>query len=201
MPVRPEFETSGDDRVGVAGGGEVLPPEIDRVLLDGAAIDALVGGLAARIEADYAGRQPLVVGVLTGAVFFVSDLVRRLSCPVELDFVSVSSYGRSHVRGDGLAWEKALCLPIEGRDVIVVEDIIDTGETLLELLAWFGQQSVASVACCALLSKPARRTVELEADYLGCDIPDEFVVGYGLDYAQRFRNLPYIGVLKGEVYS
>lgn len=178
-----------------------LPPEIDRVLLSAAEIDGLVAGLAAQVDRDYAVRRPLVLGVLTGAVVFVADLVRRLQTPLELDFVSVSSYGQQAVRGAELRWEKSPTLPLEGRHLLVVEDIVDTGETLAELLDWCRAQGPASVACCALLNKPDRRTAAVQVDYLGCDIPDEFVVGYGLDYAQRFRNLPYVGVLKGDVYA
>ncbi len=187
--------------MGVAAAALALPPEIERVLLSPAAIDDLVAGLAARLERDYAGRRPLLMGVLTGAVVFVADLVRRLQTPLELDFLSVSSYGQQAVRGAELRWEKTPTLPLAGRHVIVVEDIVDTGETLAELLAWCRQQGPASLACCALLNKPDRRTAELQVDYLGCDIPDEFVVGYGLDYAQCFRNLPYVGVLKSDVYA
>jgi len=186
--------------MGVAA-ATALPPEIERVLLSAEQIDWLVAGLAAQLDRDYAGRQPLVMGVLTGSVVFVSDLVRRLQTPLELDFLSVSSYGQQAVRGAELRWEKAPTLPLADRHLIVVEDIVDTGETLAELLAWCRGQGPATVTCCALLNKPDRRTAEVQVDYLGCDIPDEFVVGYGLDYAQRFRNLPYVGVLKGEVYA
>lgn len=180
---------------------DTLPAEIERVLLAEDELAGLVGGLAARLEQDYAGREPVVVGALTGAAIFCADLVRRLRLPLTLDFVSVSSYGLSAVSSGEVKWSKQLSLDIRGREVILVEDIVDTGETLARLQDALRAQSPASLVTCALLNKPSRRRVRVDVDYLGIDIPDEFVVGYGLDYAQRFRNLPYVGVLRRSVYG
>ncbi len=178
-----------------------LPAEIERVLLSSERIAELVAELAARLNAAYAGRPLVVIGALTGAAVFCADLVRRLEMPVQLDFVCVSSYGDGAVSSGQVSWRKAPSLELSGREVLLVEDIVDTGETLVVLQAALRACQPAGLATCALLSKPARRTVDVTVEYVGCDIPDEFVVGYGLDYAQRFRNLPYIGVVRREAYA
>ncbi|MBI2300548.1 MAG: hypoxanthine phosphoribosyltransferase [Armatimonadetes bacterium] len=170
-----------------------MPPEIERVLVPAEQIAALVSRLAAQVNADYAGGELVVVGALTGAAMVTADLVRQLAMPVQMDFVSVSSYGDQTV--------SALTLPVAGHNVLLVEDIVDTGETLARLQAALLAQEPRSLRTLALLDKPARRKVDVSVDYLGLDIPDEFVVGYGLDYAQRFRNLPFVGVLRRSVYA
>ncbi len=177
-----------------------LPPEIESVLVDEATLATTVDRLAAAIQADYAGRQPVLVGALTGAVVFASDLMRRLALPLQIDFVAVSSYGDQAVSGGEVRWSKALSLAIADRDVLLVEDIVDTGLTLRALQAALLTHRPASLATAALLNKPSRRQVDVTVEYVGLDIPDQFVVGYGLDYAQRFRHLPFVGVLRPEVY-
>lgn len=178
-----------------------LPAEIERVLVTEAEIAAAVDELADRLSRDYAGRHPVMVGALTGAVVFLADLMRRLDFPLTVDTVAVSSYGGGHETSGELSWGKALSTDVRGRAVVIVEDIVDSGLTLARLRAALTEAGAADVAVCALLSKPARRQVDVPVEYVGLEIPDEFVVGYGLDYAQRWRNLPFVGVLRREVYA
>jgi hypoxanthine phosphoribosyltransferase len=175
--------------------------DIGEVLIDEQRIAAKVGEMAETISRDYADKDPVLVAVLNGAVVFLSDLMRRLRIPVTIDFVKWSSYGDSTRSSGVVRILKDLDESVEGRHVLVVEDIIDTGLTLHYLLENLRSRSPASVKVVALLDKPSRRRVEIRADYLGFEIPDAFVVGYGLDYARRYRHLPYIGVLKPDVYS
>lgn len=173
--------------------------ELDRavgeVLIDEATLQARITELAERISADYAGREPLLVGVLKGAVFFVADLMRQLELPCEVDFMAISSYGASTDSSGVVRILKDLDSNIEGRDVLVVEDIIDSGLTLSYLIRNLEARSPASLAVCALLTKPARREIDVDVRYVGFEIPNAFVIGYGLDFAERYRNLPYVAVL------
>ena len=171
-----------------------MAEHISRVLIDEAEIAQMVRELAARISHDYAGKRLLLVGVLKGAYVFLADLARALRIPCEVEFVRVTSYRESMQSGE-LEILQDIAQPLEDYDVIVVEDILDSGRTLSAMLAHLREKNPRSLALCALLDKPACRQVPLQADYVGCEIPDEFVVGYGLDYAQRYRSLPYIGVL------
>lgn len=175
--------------------------DLASVLLTEDAIRARVAELGRELAADYAGHNPLLVGVLKGSVVFLSDLVREMAIPLEIDLVCVSSYGHSADSCGEITILKDLSAPVQGRHVVLVEDILDSGLTICHLAALLGQREPASLRVCALLSKPSRRKVQCEADYLGFEIPDEFVVGYGLDYAERFRWLPYVAVLKPEIYS
>ena len=175
--------------------------DIDRVLIDEQQIAAKVAEMAETISRDYAGKNPVLVAVLNGAVVFLSDLIRRLRIPVTIDFVKWSSYGDATRSSGVVRILKDLDESIEGRHVLIVEDIIDTGLTLHYLLENLRSRAPASVKVIALLDKPSRRRVEVRADYQGFDVPDAFVVGYGLDYAGRYRHLPYIGVLKPDVYA
>ncbi|PWT90152.1 MAG: hypoxanthine phosphoribosyltransferase [Blastocatellia bacterium] len=152
--------------------------------------------LGAQITTDYAGRNPLFIGVLKGACFFLSDLMRAVDTRVSVEFMAISSYGSSTRTSGEVRIMKDLDVPIEGRDILVVEDIVDTGLTLSYLLANLQSRGAASVKLAALLDKYERREREVKIDYLGFQIPDEFVVGYGLDFAERYRNLPFIAVLK-----
>ena len=152
--------------------------------------------LGAEITRDYAGRNPLLIGVLKGACFFLSDLMRAIDTRVGIEFMAISSYGSSTRTSGEVRIMKDLDVPIEGRDILVVEDIVDTGLTLSYLLANLESRGAASVKLAALLDKFERRQKEVKIDYLGFKIPDEFVVGYGLDFAERYRNLPFIAVLK-----
>ena len=159
-------------------------------------IQERVKELGAEITRDYAGRNPLLIGVLKGACFFLTDLLRAIDTRVGIEFMAISSYGASTRTSGEVRILKDLDVPVEGRDLIVVEDIVDTGLTLSYLLANLKSRGAASVKLVALLDKFERREREVEIDYLGFQIPDHFVVGYGLDYAERYRNLPFIAVLK-----
>lgn len=166
------------------------------VLIPADVLQARIREIGAEIAKEYAGRTPLLICVLKGAMVFMADLMRAIDLPVSIDFIAVSSYG-SGIRSTGeVRIVKDLDGPLEGHDVIFVEDILDTGLTLSYLLDTFRARGVASIKIAALLNKPERRKVAVELDYKGFDIPDKFVVGYGLDFDERYRNLPYIGVVK-----
>ena len=175
--------------------------DIAEVLVTADAIAATVARLGARIAADYAGKDPVFVSILKGALPFLADLMRQVPIPLSLDFLEVSSYGSSTESSGVVRILKDLAHPIKDRHVLVVEDILDTGFTLRYVLEHLEQQKPASVKLCTLLDKPARRVVPINVDYRGIEIPDLFVVGYGLDYNERYRNLPFIGVLRPEVYE
>jgi hypoxanthine phosphoribosyltransferase len=160
-------------------------------------LNARVKELGEEISRDYEGRELILVGVLKGAIFFLSDLMRHLTVPCEVDFMAVSSYGSSTDSSGVVRILKDLDAVIAGRDVLIVEDIVDSGLTLSYLYRILCAREPASVRVCALLTKPARRTVDLPIDYVGFEIPNEFVIGYGLDYAERYRNLPYVATLEG----
>ena len=166
------------------------------VLISQEQIQTRIKELGAQITKDYAGRNPLLIGVLKGACFFLSDLLRAIDTRLSIEFMAISSYGSSTRTSGEVRIMKDLDVPIEGRDILVVEDIVDTGLTLSYLLANLESRGAASVKLAALLDKAERRQKEVRIDYLGFTIPDEFVVGYGLDYAERYRNLPFIAVLK-----
>jgi len=172
-----------------------MAEHIERVLLSQEEIGGIVSDLAARISRDYADRRLLLIGILKGAYVFLADLARALTVPCEIEFLRVSSY-RNQSRPGELEILTDLSLPLEDYDVLVVEDILDSGRTLAYMLGHLRDKNPRSLALCAFLDKPSRRTVPVAADYVGREIPDAFVVGYGLDYAQRYRWLPYIGVLK-----
>lgn len=178
-----------------------MHPDAERVLITAEEISRRVKELGEEISRDYAGREILVVGVLKGAAIFMADLVRCLTVPVQLDFMAVSSYGASTESSGVVRILKDLEENIEGLDVLLVEDIVDTGLTLNYLRENLLTRNPASLKICTLLDKPSRRKVQVKVDYNGFVIPDEFVVGYGLDYNGRYRNLRDILVLKREVYS
>ncbi len=172
------------------------------MLITGEQIEAKVGELGVRLSTDYAGHDLVLVSVLKGALPFMADLMRAMSIPVQVDLMEVSSYGGTATETSGLVRIlKDLSSSIEGKDVLIVEDIIDTGLTLNYLLRYLRGKNPRSLRICALLDKPARRLVEIDIDYRGFTIPDQFVIGYGLDYGEFYRNLPFIGVLKPEVYE
>ncbi|MEX2459898.1 MAG: hypoxanthine phosphoribosyltransferase [Paenibacillaceae bacterium] len=175
--------------------------DIQEILYTQEEIQAKVKELGKQITSDYAGRNLLVVCVLKGAFIFMADLVKAVDIPLELDFMAVSSYGVSIKSSGVVKIVKDLDIPVEGRNVMIVEDIIDSGLTLSYLIDVLERRNALSIAVVTLFDKPARRTVDFEPDYKGYTLPDAFVVGYGLDYAEKYRNLPYIGVLKEEVYS
>ncbi len=166
------------------------------VLISEQQIQSRIKELGAQITHDYAGRNPLLIGVLKGACLFLSDLMRAIDAHLGIEFMAISSYGMSTRTSGEVRILKDLGVPIEGRDILVVEDIVDTGLTLSYLLANLRSRGAASVKLVALLDKVERRQREVRIDYLGFEIPDHFVVGYGLDFAERYRNLPFIAVLK-----
>ena len=175
--------------------------DIAEILLDAGTIREKVRELGARIADDYAGRDLVLVSILKGALPFLADLMREVPIYCSLDFLEVSSYGAGTTSTGVVRILKDLAKPIEGRHVLVVEDILDTGHTLSYVIEHLRGQHPASLGLCALLDKPARRVMPIRVDYKGFEIPDKFVVGYGLDFAERYRNLPFIGVLKPEVYA
>jgi tRNA(Ile)-lysidine synthase len=178
-----------------------LHPDVEGVLVSQEQIAEKIAELAARIDADYAGREVLLVGVLKGAVMVMADLARALHLPVSLEFMAVSSYGSSTSSSGVVRILKDLDRDIEGCDVLVVEDIVDSGLTLSWLLRNLHQRRPRSIEVLALLRKPEAAEVAVPIKYMGFDIPSVFVVGYGLDYAQHYRELPYVGTLRPEVYS
>jgi len=175
--------------------------DIKEVLFSTEALAARVRELGAEISADYAGKEILMVGVLRGAIVFMADLARAISRPVTIDFIAVTSYGASTQSSGVVRILKDLDEEVEGRHVLIVEDIIDSGLTLKYLYENIKSRKPASVRICTLLNKPSRRQAEVPVDYNGFTIPDYFVVGYGLDYAEKYRNLPYVGVLAPEAYN
>ena len=178
-----------------------MPPEIESVLMSEQAIDERVRELAAQVDADYAGREILLVGVLKGAVMFMADLARALRTPVSMEFMAVSSYGSSTSSSGVVRILKDLDREIADKHVLVVEDIIDSGLTLSWLLRNMRSRGPASVEVVALMRKPDAAKIDVPVKYVGFDIANEFVVGYGLDYAERYRDLPFVGLLRPEVYS
>jgi hypoxanthine phosphoribosyltransferase len=172
-----------------------LDAAIGEVLIDEETLAARVAELGSEVSADYEGRELLLIGVLKGAVFFMADLMRHLTVTCEVDFMAISSYGDATDSSGIVRILKDLDISIEGRDVLVVEDIIDSGLTLSYLIRNLESREPASLEVCALLTKPSRREIDVPVRYVGFEIPNKFVVGYGLDFAEHYRNLPYVGVL------
>jgi hypoxanthine phosphoribosyltransferase len=169
--------------------------EIDKVLISEKQIARRVAELARQVQKDYAGRDMVIVALLNGTVLFLADLIRHLSLPLRLDFIGVSSYGAGTESGQ-LVFTKELRLDVKGRDVLLVDDILDTGRTLTRVRAKLKKLKPRRMKICVFLDKPSRRLESVTPDYVGFTIPNEFVVGYGLDFAERYRNLPYVGVLR-----
>jgi len=178
-----------------------LEAAVGEVLIERETLAARVAELGAEVSADYEGRDLLLIGVLKGAVFFMADLMRHLTVPCEVDFMAISSYGDATDSSGIVRILKDLDINIEGRDVLVVEDIIDSGLTLSYLIRNLESREPASLEVCALLTKPSRREIDVPVRYVGFEIPNKFVVGYGLDFAERYRNLPYVGVLDEHLLS
>ena len=179
----------------------MLHPEIEEILYSEEEIIAVVKDLGAQLTKEYEGKNPLVIGVLKGAVMFMTDLSRAMDCDLELDFMDVSSYGAGMESSGDVKILKDLDTTVDGRDLLIVEDIIDTGRTLSYLIEIFKYRKAKSIKVVTLMDKKERSEVDLEADYIGINVPNEFVVGYGLDFNEKYRNLPYIGILKTEVYE
>jgi hypoxanthine phosphoribosyltransferase len=172
-----------------------LEKDVSEVLIDEDTLQRRIAELGEEISTDYAGRDLLLIGVLKGAVFFMADLMRRLTVPCEIDFMAISSYGGQTDTSGVVRILKDLDMNIKGREVLVVEDIIDSGLTLSYLMRNLRSREPASLEICALMTKPARREIDVPVRYVGFEIPNRFVVGYGLDFGERYRNLPYVGVL------
>ena len=178
-----------------------MTEDIKEILLTGEQITNKVKEIGKAISEDYKGKDLIIVGILKGSVIFASELIKNISIPCEIDFMAVSSYGNSTETSGVVRILKDLDHGIEGKDIIIVEDIIDSGVTLDYLLKYLKARKANSIEIVTLLTKPSRRMVDLDVKYCGFEVPDEFLVGYGLDYAERYRNLPYVGILKEEVYK
>jgi hypoxanthine phosphoribosyltransferase len=178
-----------------------LHDDIECILVDETTLQRRIRELGESISRDYAGKDLLLVSVLKGSFIFMSDLIRSISIPLQVDFMAISSYGKGVVSSGAVRIIQDLMIPIEGRNLIIVEDIIDSGNTLNYLLRMLRERQPASIRIVTLLDKPERREVDVKVDWVGFSIPNEFVVGYGLDYNETYRNLPYIGVLKHSVYA
>ncbi|MHA0857627.1 hypoxanthine phosphoribosyltransferase [Paenibacillus sp. CMAA1364] len=178
-----------------------MQKDILEVLISEEQIKEKVAELGAKLSEEYAGRNPLVICVLKGAFVFMADVIKHITVPLEIDFMAVSSYGASTQSSGVVKIIKDLDVSVEGRDVLIVEDIIDSGLTLSYLIELLNNRKAKSTCVVTLFDKPVGRTVNLQADYTGFILPDAFVVGYGLDYAEKYRNLPYVGVLKPEIYN
>lgn len=178
-----------------------IHPDVEKILFNEDQIAEIVRNIGQQISKDYEGKNLLLVSVLKGSLIFMSDLMREITVPCAIDFLSVSSYGSGTSTSGEVRILKDLDASLEGKDVLVVEDILDSGVTLSYLLKNLSARHPASIRLCTFLDKPERRRVEVKADYIGAAVPDEFIVGYGLDYAELYRNLPYVGVLKPSVYT
>ncbi len=175
--------------------------DIEKVLISEEELQAKIRELGAILTEEYKDKNPIFLGILKGVVVFFADMIRAVPIKCQMDLIAVSSYGSGTTSSGKIKMEKDLSLDIEGRHVVILEDIIDSGNTLSHTIEYLKSKNPASLKICTLLDKPARRKVELEADYTGFTVPDEFLVGYGLDYAEQYRNLPCIGILKRSVYE
>ena len=180
---------------------KILHNDVREILFTETQIAQRVKELGEELSKDYQGKSPLLIGVLKGCFIFLADLSRHITLDCEVRFLTASSYGFSTVSSGKVAMEREIDWDVKDRDVIIVEDILDSGSTLTALNAFIARHSPASLKICTLLDKPGRRVVPMHADYVGFICPDEFVIGYGLDYGEKYRNLPYVAVLKPEVYS
>ena len=174
--------------------------DVEKVLISEEEIKEICKRLGEQISRDYKGKNLLLVSVLKGAVVFMADIMRNITCECEIDFMAVSSYSGSKTTGV-VKFKKDMDVDPDGRDILIVEDILDSGVTLSYLKQVLLQRNAASIKVCAFLDKPANRRADIEADYVGKVVPDEFIIGYGLDYNEKYRNLPYVGILKREVYA
>ena len=179
----------------------MIENDIEKVFFSKEELAAIVERLGKQISEDYEGKNLLLVSILKGSVIFMADLMRQITVPCEIDFMCVSCYGSGTTPSDNVKIIKDLDIDLQGKDLLLVEDILDSGKTLSHVRGLLQQRNPASIRICTLLDKPERRKADIYADYSGTFVPDEFVVGYGLDYDEKYRNLPYIGVLKREIYE
>ena len=175
--------------------------DIKKVLIDENELKAIVKRLGAEITADYEDKNVLLIGILKGSVIFMADLMREIDVPCNIDFMAVSSYGNGTESSGRVKINKDLDNDIQGKDIIIIEDILDSGKTLYYIRDILSARKPSSIKICTLFDKPERREADIKADYVGSLVPNEFIVGYGLDYSEYYRNLPFIGVLKEEVYA
>lgn len=175
-----------------------MKEDLREVLISEKELDKKTTEIAEKISADYAGKNLIMIGILKGGVVFASELMKKITVPMQVEFMAVSSYGKESETSGVVSLKKDVDTKLEGMDVLIVEDIVDSGYTMKYLQQMLKDRKASSVKICALLSKPSRRKVDIKLDYYGFEIPDEFVVGYGLDYAEKYRNLPFVGVLKQE---
>lgn len=175
--------------------------DVKEILFSEEVIAEKVKEIAEKISKDYEGKDLVVIGILKGSSLFMADVIRRITVPCEIDFMAVSSYGKSTESSGIVRILKDLDQSIENKDVLIIEDIVDSGVTLTYLLKYLKERNASSVEIATLLNKPARRRSEVPVKYIGFEVPDEFVVGYGIDYAEKYRNLPFVGILKPEVYE
>ncbi len=175
--------------------------DLKEILIDEQQIKEKCAELGQAISRDYMGKSPILVTVLKGAVVFLADIIRCIDIPIELDFMVISSYGSGTRSPGNIKIVKDIDISLEGKDILIIEDILDSGQTLFHLTQMFKERNPASIKICTLLDKPSRRKADIKSDYVGFEVPDEFVVGYGLDYDERYRNLPYIGILTPEIYE
>lgn len=199
---RPNLLKSATAAVGLKSGAASgqWRKEVERILITEEQIEKRIKSLAREIEHDFRGREMVVISLLNGTVMFLADLMRHLNLPLRLDFIGVSSYGLGTDSGE-IVFTKELRLDVRGRDVLLIDDILDTGRTLRHVLPRLRLLKPRRIKVCVLLDKPSRRVEKIRADYAGFEIPDYFVVGYGLDFAERYRNLPFVGVLHPHVYK
>ncbi len=181
--------------------GVFMHKDIKEILINEQQIDAKCKELGEIITKEYQGKKPILITVLKGAVVFLADIIRYIDLPLEMDFMVISSYGSGTRSPGNIKIVKDIDISLEGKDILIIEDILDSGQTLYHITQMFQSRNPASIKICTLLDKPCRRKADIKSDYIGFEVPDEFVVGYGLDYDERFRNLPYIGILHPEVYE
>ena len=175
--------------------------DIEKVLFSEEQIDKIIDRIGAEISKDYADKNLLLVGIIKGSVIFMADLMRKISVPCTIEFMALSSYGNGTRSSGVVRVIKDLSIDIKDYDVLIIEDILDSGNTLSQIKKMLEMRNPKSLKICTFFDKPERRTADIKADYVGAEIPDEFIVGYGLDYAEKYRNLPYVGVLKPEMYK
>jgi len=174
--------------------------DMSQILFDQETIEQRVSQLAVDISKDYEHKHPIIIGILKGSFMFLSELVKRLTIPVQIDFMAISSYGAGTTSSGSIKIRKEIDAEIKDRDIIIIEDIVDTGISMNSLVKHLKMKKPATVKICTLLNKPAARKIEVKIDYKGFDVEDKFIVGYGLDYAENYRQLPYIAILKEEIY-
>lgn len=184
-----------------ANEGKIMNKDVEKILISTQEIEDIVSRLAGEISNDFKDEEVIVVSILKGSLIFTSDLIRKMTCPVILDMMQASSYGSGTKSSGNVHIKQDVSSDVYEKNVLIVEDIIDSGNTLAKIKDFFISRKAKTVKICAMLDKPSRRVVDIKVDYVGKQVPDEFIIGYGLDYCEKYRELPYIGVLKPSVYN